>query len=304
MLRSVPDQPIASDFTYHWLAVRALLDGVSPYAVIAPGGPLRLDSGYLYPLTAALVVFPFAAWLPPVAAAATFVGFSAAIFVWAITAEGYARLAAIGSIPFFWSVSSGQLSVLLTASALTPGLAWALAAKPNLALALFAYNPRRSTVILCLAFVILSLVVQPHWPLEWWQSVQMRNEGNYTAPIFLVAGFPLVSALLKWRRPEARLLFLMACAPQSHVFYDQLPLMLVPKGKNECMLLVITGFVGYLVASAGISNVATPSAAAKIYAPAIVISLYLPALVMVLRRPNRADETRSAEMSEVRVFDK
>jgi nitrogen fixation-related uncharacterized protein len=286
MMHSVPGQPVASDFTYHWLAVRALMKGANPYQSVTAGGQFHLDGGYLYPLPATLIAFPFAAWLSPVASAAVFVGLSSGLFAWGATSRGYGRLAAVGGIPFFWSVSSGQLSVLLTASAMLPGLGWLIVAKPNLALGLFAYHPKRSTVIFGIAFVAFSLLIMPHWPIEWWRAVRVRTESNYTAPILLLGGFPLLAALLKWRRPEARLLIAMALMPQSHVFYDQLPLILVPKKRNESMLLVITGFIGYAAATWLMPPDASPSIAAKFYSPAIIFGMYLPCLVMVLRRPN------------------
>ena len=286
MMHSVPGQPVASDFTYHWLAVRALMKGANPYHSVTAGGQFHLDAGYLYPLPATLIAFPFAAWLSPVASAATFVGVSSGLFAWGATSRGYGRLAAVGGIPFFWGVSSGQLSVLLTASAMLPGLGWLMVAKPNLALALFAYRPKRSTVILGIAFVALSLLVMPHWPIEWWRAVSVRTESNYATPVLLFGGFPLLAALLKWRRPEARLLFVMACIPQSPLFYDQLPLFLVPKNRNEAMLLVITGFIGYSVASWLMPPDPAPSVGLRFYSPAILFGMYLPCLVMVLRRPN------------------
>jgi hypothetical protein len=224
--------------------------------------------------------------LSPVASAAAFVGVSSGLFAWGVTSRGYGRLAAVGGIPFFWSVSSGQLSLLLTASAMLPGLGWLIVAKPNLALGLFAYRPKRLTVIFGITFVAVSLIIMPHWPIEWWRAVRVRTESNYTPPILLFGGFPLLAALLKWRRPEARLLIAMALMPQSHVFYDQLPLILVPKNRNESMLLVITGFIGYAASTLLMPPDASPSIAARFYSPAIIFGMYLPCLVMVLRRQN------------------
>jgi hypothetical protein len=63
----------ASDFTWHWLAAKALINGSDPYVVIHIGGHYALDAPYIYPLTTAIIAIPFALWLNPVLAATAFI---------------------------------------------------------------------------------------------------------------------------------------------------------------------------------------------------------------------------------------
>lgn len=110
----------ADDFTWHWLAARALIEGNNPYVVITPGGPYQLDAPYVYPLTTAIAAVPFALWLSPLAAAATWIGVGSALLAFAVTRTGYTGLLAFASMPYIWAASSGQFSPILTAAALLP----------------------------------------------------------------------------------------------------------------------------------------------------------------------------------------
>jgi hypothetical protein len=99
-------------------------------------------------------------------------------------------------------------------------------------------------------------------------------------------GGPLVLlALLKWRRPEARLLAAMACVPHTLLPYETLPLFLVPQTWLEaCVLLAGTTLAVIL------HGVGAPYASATEWVAAsgvwTIWCVYLPCLVMVLRRPN------------------
>lgn len=298
-------EPIASDFTYHWLAGRAWLAGLSPYKTLTTGGVHNLASGYLYPFPAVLVTLPFVAWLNPIYAASVFMGLSAALLAWGITAEGFGRLASLAGIPFLWAATAGQLSILVTASVLIPGLGWLAFLKPNLALALAFYRPSRSMFIGGAIALALSLIAFPLWPMEWRHVMQSRIHQNYISPISFIGGPLLLLAALRWKRPEARLLLVMACIPQSLLFYDQLPLILVAKSRTESMMLVIAGTLGYLISTYYVAPHVTPAAARLVYGPTVLISLYLPALILVLLRPNegkmphpvdnnRGDQSRGA----------
>jgi hypothetical protein len=277
-------KPGADDFTYHWLAVRSLIEGKSPYVTVQPGGPFHLNSGYLYPLTTTLVAFPFAALTSPILSASTFVAFSVSLFIYGILRTNRNWLPCLGGIPIFWALASGQQSVLATAGVLLPGMGFLASIKPNLALALFVWRPSRSMVIGSVVLLAASLLVLPHWPMEWRMSVARRTPGNYLSPVRLIGGPLLLLAVLRWRSPEARLLIVMSLVPQTMLFYDQVPLALIPQTKRESMLLVISGFVGYMVASWNLPPDPNPAAAQTVYGPAIVLSLYLPCLIMILLR--------------------
>ena len=62
---------VSSDFGMFWTAARVVAHGGDPYTAIQPGGPWKWDSGYLYPLPAAIVLIPLA-WLPVTVAQAVF----------------------------------------------------------------------------------------------------------------------------------------------------------------------------------------------------------------------------------------
>ena len=277
-----------ADFTWHWLAGRALMDGENPYLVVRRGGEYELNADYLYPLPAAIVTAPFSWISNPISGAAVFAGCSTALFVIGASFTGWGRLAAMGGIPFVWAATSGQVSILGVAGVLVPGMGWLAILKPNIGLALAAYKPSRSMGFGFLVLLGISIILVPSWPREWLSVVRSRTTENYGSP-FLQLGGPLMSlSLLRWKRREARLLLVMAIVPQSLLFYDQLPLALVAKSRTESMLLVITGFVGYAISTYLLRPSMNTGQVSSIYGPAIVLSLFLPCLVMVLRRPNEA----------------
>lgn len=294
---------LADDFGYHWLAARAVMDGVSPYQAVHPDASLGTNAGYLYPLTATLVVLPFA-WLSPIVAASAFMAVSIGLLSWGLTQRGYGRLAWLGGIPVFWAVKSGQMSALSTAGALIPGAGFLALLKPNIGLALFAYRPSKSMIAGGIALFVMSLIVLPTWPMEWMESVRGRTDGNYGVPVLSLWGGPLLLlAAFRWRRPEARLLLVMACVPQSLLFYDQLPLGLIARNRTEAMLLAVLSFAGWFTATIILPESAdTALATARYYGPAIVATIYLPCLAMVLLRKNE-DEKRAyiAELRAVSV---
>jgi hypothetical protein len=58
-----------------------------------------------------------------------------------------------------------------------------------------------------------SLWLLPAWPIEWWHII--RSGEQLSAPITRLGGGFILLVLLRWRRPEAWLVFIMACMPQS-----------------------------------------------------------------------------------------
>jgi hypothetical protein len=250
-----------------------------------PGGLYDLNAGYLYPLPAAIVTLPFSFISDPLVAASVFAGVSTFLFTLGAFLTGRGRLAAIGGVPFLGAASSGQLSILSVAGVMIPGLGFLALLKPNLGLALAAYKPTWSMAFGTVVLITLSMSL-PGWPRDWLEVVRHRTPGNYGSPLMQLGGPLMLLAVMRWRRPEARLLLVMALIPQSLLFYDQLPLILIPKSRNESMLLVIAGFVGYMVSSWLIKPGMTTAQVSQIYGPAIILSLFLPCLAMVLRRSN------------------
>lgn len=280
----------ADDFTWHWLAARALIEGKNPYVVITAGGPYQLDAPYVYPLTTAIAAVPFALFLAPAAAAATWIGAGSALMAFAVTKKGYTRLLMFFSMPYIWAANAGQFSPILVAACLLPWLGFIAPVKPQIGIVSLLYKPSRIAWIGAIAFIVLSLAIDPSWPREWLAVLPHRVPGVYRSPVTVLGGPLLLLAILKWKRTDARLLLMMSLVPQNMLFYDQLLLWLIPRTRNELMILGILSMVAPLIASfflpPGPLNIRGVNQA---YAPVIVALVYLPCLLMVLRRNHESE---------------
>jgi hypothetical protein len=92
----------------------------------------------------------------------------------------------------------------------------------------------------------------------------------------------LLLALLRWRRPEARTLLAMSAMPQLTLFYDQLPLWLVPTTAWRSLAMSVLSWVAWAQWYPS-REVPTHVAIAR---PWIFALIYLPALVIVLAPDN------------------
>lgn len=276
---------MAADYTWYWRAARAVLDGFSPYAVVRPAGPYPFDAGFNYPMTTAMMVVPLAN-LSPAAGSGILMGAGTFLLAFGITRDGYSRLPIFGSIPYFVCLESVQLAPMIAAASLIPAVSWLSTMKPNIGLAAVAYNPAFKVFALNVLVLLLSVALFPHWPSEWMDMVRHRTPGNYGSPLFLPGGFLLLAALLKWKRPEARLFVVMSIVPQSLLFTDQLMLWLVPRTKNESMLLSILSLPAMFIGAARVGAHASVAAYTRSMGPAILFLLYAPCLIMILRRKN------------------
>lgn len=287
----LPAFQVAGDYTFHWRAARALLDGHSPYEVIQAVGGYPWNDTYRYPLPAALMVLPLA-WLRVKISAAAFLALSSGILAFAITREGFHRLLAFASVTFIFCFSGAQVTPMLMGSALLPALGGLLITKPNIGLALFAGWPNRYAAIGAIALTLISLGMRPHWPIEWLEAVRAHTaaEGNYTSPISMIGGPLVLVAVLRWRRPEARLLLGMTLVPQSFFFYDQFPLALIPRSRREYTVfgaLTVAALViaRRLIPTPEVSIAATTHTVATVF----LYTMFLPCLIMVLLRPNEGE---------------
>lgn len=276
----------ADDFTWYWLGARALLEGKNPYDVIHVGGRYALDAPFVYPLTTAMAIIPFAAWLAPVEAAAVFIAVSSALLAWGITSDGYKRLPIFLSIPFIWVCNSGQISPLIAASALVPALGWLAPVKPNLGLATIAYRPSRIAILGSIVFVVASFALNPHWLSQWLATFSQSPPGAKRIPITILGGPVVLLAVLRWKRPEARLLLVLVLVPQSMLFYDQLLLWLVPATMRQSILLGMLSVVVLVLGEGRFAAGAGHADVTQAYAPLIIALLFLPCLIMILLRPN------------------
>lgn len=273
------------DFDQLWFSARALWAGQNPYLLVGPGLAFNWNWPLFYPATAIVAVSPLAPF-PLVLARALFVGGSAALLAYGITRESWARMPLFLSASFLFAVSAAQWSPLLTAAACTPALAFIVAAKPNLGLAVIAKGPSAGPLRYAAAgsvvLFLVSFALLPSWPGEW---LALVHEGSFAAPITHPAGFALALATLRWRRPDARLLLALACIPHTTLLYAALPLFLIPVTVAESALLAVLSWMTlagwhYLIQGVSYADGVTLSARLEL------ALLYLPCLLMVLRRPN------------------
>jgi hypothetical protein len=238
-----------SDFDLVWHAARVLAQGANPYEMIGPERPIYFGWPLYYPLPAILVVSPLAA-VPIHLARSLFVGAAVGSFVYASTRDGAARLALLASVPMLHAVQLAQWSPLLSAMYFLPGLAWLSVAKPNIGLALLAASPSGKAVRIAAAggglLVLLRLRAPSGWVGYWLDAI--RDAPHIAAPVTRAGGPLLLLALLRWRRPEARLLAALACVPQTPCFYEALPVLLVASGLREVLALVLLSDLSFVVA--------------------------------------------------------
>lgn len=280
---------------------RSVLHGVDPYAFVGPGRVYDWPWALYYPLPGFLPFLPLAL-LPDTVARVCFVGGSALLLAYAVTREGWSRLPLFLSASYFVAAVWGQWSPLVTAALFLPMLGWVVVCKPNLGAALVVSAPSTRRQIAPLAsaaaLVAISFVIQPSWFGEWRRVVGASP--HLTAPVLHAGGFLVLAALLRWRRPEARLLVALACVPQSTLLYEALPLFVVPTTLAESLALTICSWAAAIGVEA-LGPYATFEAKTATTGALMVPLLYLPCLVMVLRRPNDGETPRWLERLVARL---
>lgn len=286
----VPHHP--GDFGLSWFGAQALLNGANPYVLVGPGKVYDWHwPQVLYPATAMVTAMPFTL-LPRLTATVAFVWISTALLAWAITSDGWYRLPLFASSAFVIAAAAAQWSPLLTAALCIPWLTWVFAAKPNLSLALLAYATRMSSIWALLiggaAITVISVALFPAWPVHWVAAI--KSVSHMHAPIMLPGGAFVLLALLRWRRPEARLIVALACVPQTNSWYEALPLLLVPATFRESIMLSAVSTTGgawwQLLYGRQFITGHTEEELGRITGILMITFVYLPATLLVLHRPN------------------
>jgi len=266
------------DFDPIWVAARAILAHEDPYRAVAEWGwrfPLY------HPLPAMLVAAPFAI-LPLMAARVAFAGVSGSLLGFAACGSAWWPLLFLVSAPYRHAMMELQWSPVLTAVTLLPALAGLLAVKPSIGLALFLSRPSVSAVVGGSALVLLSLAIWPSWPVAWWHEARKLT---HLAPVVRPGGALLFLGLLRWKRPEGRLLAALALIPHRPVGYDMLPiLVLVPNRVIEMLVLMLGSEIAFRFAS-GLPGTMQIDAYDAASWPAYFAFVYIPALIIVLLRP-------------------
>jgi hypothetical protein len=271
------------DFDQIWIAAHAVLRGADPYAAVAHGFTMP----FYYPLPAAIVGVPFAAF--PIAwAGPIFVGAGFAALAYGLLGRGPWALIGLASWPALQAAQQCQWSPVLAAAALLPWLGWLTAAKPTTgAIATGAYFSR-PWVVLNVVFgallVALAFTLWPGWFLEWLAA--LRGARHFVPLILRPGGIVLLLSILRWRRPEARLLGFSAIVPQTGAAYDALLLALVPSNRREALAFGLVSFatIPFLAPQAGSGDVFVRALAHN--QTVYLVMIYLPALALVLLRRN------------------
>jgi hypothetical protein len=277
-----------SDFDHLHAAARYVLAGKDPYRLIGPDGAFRNRFPLYYPLPAILVMLPFAL-APLYAARIAFVGIVSAVFGYALAANGSAkgRYLILFSRQYVECVTLAHWTPLFYAMWFLPELSCLAAIKPTVAGAVVAARGTRRVIVWSLAgavaLSVVSFVAQPHWLGSWWNVV--RSADHFSVPLLRPGGFVLVLALLRWRVPEARLLFALSVAPQTPSFYDPLLLFIVASTTVETAILVVAGWALQFT-TALFAPFTSMRAAIGVLGSLSIWFLYLPPLILLLRRIN------------------
>ena len=283
-------QGAVPDFLYPWTGARLFLSGVDPYKAMGghPGAAPPYDEALFYPFTALVALFPIAKIRYEIAGP-LFFGLSSGALAYVITHDGLWRVHVFMSASFVAAALLMQFSPLLMTAAFLPSLGFVATIKPNVGLPVLAYRPSWRAVIGCAVFVALSLAIFPRWPFGWLESIRHdKRVGAHAIPLLQFGGFLLALAALRWRLRAGRLLLAMSVIPQQLFFYDQLPLWLVPRTRQQSIALTacsqLAFIVFYLLLKPG--DLVVRSAY-----PLVVGLLYLPALVILLRQPHRPEDS-------------
>jgi hypothetical protein len=275
---------VALDYTWHWRAAVALLNGENPYRVIQPTGHYPYSSGYYYPLPAAFLAVPFT-MLKPNVAAAIGVGLATFVFALAVTRDSIGRWPVLLSGPMFGAVVTGQVAVpLIAAGFIWPATQLFAITKPNLGLAIGVARPTKWSIVGGAVGATVAFLLVPTW-VAGWVAVVRGQPGAHPVPVLVPGGFLVLLALLRWRRPDARLLVVMSLIPQTMTFYDTLPVVLCARTFRQSLVIGLTSQLAMLLAIPYAARIEAPLAVLQRTAWFAVVGVYLPALYFVLRAP-------------------
>jgi hypothetical protein len=271
-----------SDFDFLYDAAARLARGENPYPPATQWFP--------YPLPAVLLAVPFTA-VPLGLARPIFdvlVGWAFVYALWRY--RGPYALLAVVSGAYLFAMRNGQTTPLMVAASLVPALGFLLAVRPNTSASLWIARPSLRALLGASLFLILSLVVLPSWPLDWWRALPLDNT-SLAPPVLRPFGVVLLLAALRWRSPEGRLILAIACIPQSTLPYELVPLALIPANRLEMGIYVAGSWIA--VAAAEGSHISQRLAELTATGwPVTLCVVYLPMLYLVLRRPSSGSGPR------------
>jgi hypothetical protein len=283
-----------SDFDQLHLAARAWRAGYDPYVVVADyWKSAGYKWGLVYPFTAVTAAIPIS--YLPLQAARVLVASAASFSVsYLVLSRAWWLYPILLSACMRGSIAAVQIAPFVACAVMVPWYGWIAAFKPNVGLPAFAAQRREDLVRFVLpsvALTVLSLILWPRWPLIW---LEAAKTGTANRPLVLEwGGALLLLSLLRWRRPEARWLAVMAVVPVNPRFYDAFPLLVfLPRSHRDALLWAILTHVveiaAHRVAPLNQSLAQLFDHQNLIHARFLLWGLYVPALITILRRPNES----------------
>jgi hypothetical protein len=310
-----PHAASGPDFGQVWFAAHEFAAGRNPYLATGPGRAFAWPGALFYPITAVALVVPLT-WMSLKGAMALFVGLGSGLFAYGLSEDGWARFPVFLSAVALFTTVRGQWSFIIGAGALIPALGFIFAAKPTSSLAAFTYRPSWIAVVGSVALATALTLVWPEWIRFWRDSaagaVPVFNPWHqrtfalgtfpYYAPVSRLhgLGYLLLLAALRWRRPEARMLFVMALSPVTMLIYEPLLLYLIPRRVTEAAFLAILSWAVWM--SPLVLNFPHSNAGVLALSGDVIVALqYFPALAMVLHRSNHGTVPRPIEHLASRI---
>jgi hypothetical protein len=274
--------PGRTDFDQIWYAARAVLSGQDPYQLIGPGRASEFPWPFYYPLTAAVLGVPFSA-LPLSDARHVFVAMGGALIGYIIARHRPQLWPLAFAQPFGNAASTAQWSLFLAGSLVLPWAGIVAAAKPNVGLALLAGARSRRHVLWIvgsmLVLLLVSLVLNPGWPLEW--RATLAGAPHFKPLLLRPGGFLMLLALVRWRDPDARLLLALTLIPQTGIWYEAAPALFVLRTLPEAAIIAVLTQTAHLAAGQH-----PPGFAAESWhiGTLTLWSVLIPSMLIVLRR--------------------
>ena len=186
------------------------------------------------------------------------------------------------SYPAMSAVDLIQWAPWIAAAVTVPWLGMFAAAKPNTGIAVIVGQRRlRDAVVVAglgAAVTVVSLIMRPSWPLDWWRVIQ---DGTHPSMIMRPFGFVLLLAALRWRRPEARTLLALSVLPTTAGPPEGLLFATVARTRKEALVLAIISHAMLPVAISA-SHLRTFLELSNRNALGVLAFIYVPALVVVL----------------------
>ena len=280
-----------SDFSILWFGSKVLASGGNPYSMIGPHSAIELPSAVFYPAPALVATLPFT--LIPVRFAGTaFVFISAALLAFGATRDGWHRLPIFPSIAFMTSARLGQVSALMCAALFIPALTFFSVVKPQASIPILgASRKSREWIMASIGAVVLSAIsfaLFPEWPREWLNTLSKAD--YFRPPIMTIPGALIGLVLLRWRRPEAWLVFVAACLPQTWYPYNGLILLTVAATYREASVLSLISSFAWLITYAFLIGEWRSPETRAVMQNVLIAFGYFPAALVILRRENSGPE--------------